>query len=139
MVRARGQDNALVDIESLTSVESRRHVLEELMSVAALRRQEGDVDARARALNLAGELHLKLNDTDSAMAVASEALGLARRSGDAKLLADTLTAAATIYRSRHDNKTALSLLNEGHDLCVRLNYRRGEAQTLNELGTTYFY
>lgn len=139
VARAQGLDDAPVGIESLTSVESRVRALEELTSVAALRRREGDVAALVRALNRTGEIHRKLNDPDAALSAAREALALSRQSGDPPLLADTLTLSAIAHRSREDHQTALRLLNEAHDLSLRLNYRRGEARSLTELGTTYFY
>src|SRR5947209_4841002 len=137
-VRARGQAAATVDVESLNTVESRKRALEELASVAERKRHEGDMPALVRALNTACEIHLKLNDADSALSAARESLDLSRRTGDAQLLADSLNVAGVVYRSREDKETALRLLNEAHDLSVSQNYRRGEARSLTELGTTYF-
>jgi len=134
----RGQADAPFDVESLKTVESRKQALEELASVAERKRREGDLHALVRALNNACEIDLKLNDKDSALSAAREALDLSRQKGDAQLLADTLIVAGVVYREREDSKTALQLLNEAHDLSVSQNYRRGAAQSLTELGTAYF-
>ncbi len=124
--------------ENLSSVEARRQALSALEADAESARRDGDVAARARALNRAGEVHLKLNDLDGALAAAREALTLARQSGDEQLLVDTLNSSAVVYRSRDDHKTALLFLDEAHGLSVRDSYRSGEARSLTEEGVIYF-
>ena len=123
---------------NLASVESRRQALAALEADAERLRREGDGAALARTLNRAGEVRLKLNDLDSALAAAREALTLARQSGDERLLVDTLNSSAVVHRSRQDHKTALRLLGEARGLSVRDKYRHGEAQSLTELGVVYF-
>lgn len=135
---AQGVDDKVVISENLTSIEARKQALAMLTADVARLRQAGDVAALAQTLNRVGEVHLKLNNLDSALAVTQEALALARRSGDEPLLVDTLTLSAVVYRSRQDNKTALRLLDEAQALSLRLNYGQGEAQSLTELGATYF-
>jgi CHAT domain-containing protein len=122
----------------LRSVESRQQAASALMAEATHHRQAGDAVALVRTLNHLGEVHLKLNDKDPALADVREAIPLARQSGDETLLVDTLTFSAFVYRSRQDTTTALRLLDEAHALSLRLKYRRGEAQSLTELGATYF-
>ncbi|HEY9404758.1 MAG TPA: CHAT domain-containing protein [Pyrinomonadaceae bacterium] len=135
---AHAQDDGLVEVESLTSVASRRRALEDLASAVGRLRRDGDSAALVRALDRISEIHLKLNDPDSALPAASEALALARRVGDSPLLADALIASGVAYRAREESDTSLRLLNEADGLSQSLNYRRGEAQSLTELGTTYF-
>lgn len=144
-IRAQSQGEATPSVdaqvgisENLTSIESRKQALVALAAAAERLRQAGDVIALARTLNRAGEVQVKLNDLDAALADAREALALARQSGDALLLVDSLNFSASVYRFRQDNKTALQLLNEAHSLSLRLKYRKGEAQSLTELGATYF-
>ena len=135
---ARAEGGGLVEVELLTSVEARRQAVTDLTAEAARLREVGDPNTLARTLDRLAEINLKLSDSESALSAAQEALSVSRQSGDAALLADALTVSAIIHRYRKDNKTALRLLGEAHDLSVGHNYRRGEAQSLTESGTTYF-
>lgn len=138
-VRAsRTDDGGLVKVEFLTSVEARRQAVTALTAEAARLREAGDTTPLARTLNRLAEIYLKLNNSESALSTAREALSLSRQSGDAMLLADTLNVSGVVHRSRGNKEAALSLLKEAHDLSLKLSYRRGEAQSLTELGTTYF-
>jgi CHAT domain-containing protein len=136
--RAYAQDDGLVEVASLTSVASRRRALDDLSSAVERLRRDGNSAALVRALGRIAEIHLKLNDPDSALPAASEALALARQIGDPPLLADALVAAGVVNRAREEMEASLRLLNEAYGLSQNLNYRRGEAQSLTELGTTYF-
>jgi CHAT domain-containing protein len=139
LVRAQGRADIPVDIQSLTTIESRKRALEELLSAVARERQERDVVALVNTLNLIGKVHLKLNDPESASATSRDALSLSKKFGDTPLRADTLIASGVIYSSREDYKTALRLLDEALNLSMRLKYRRGEAQSLTELAATYYH
>lgn len=137
--RAAGSaEEGLVEVLSLTSVEARRRAAADLTAEAARLRQSGDAAFLVRTLGRLAEVYLKLNDTDSALPAAREALDLSRRAGDATLLADTLNVSGVVHRSLEDNERARLLFNEAHALSLSRNYRRGEARSLTELGTTYF-
>lgn len=136
--RTFAQGVALIEVESLTSVAARRRALDELAAEVERLRRGGAPAALVRALDRIGEIHLRLNDPNSALPAASEALTLARQIGDASLLADALIASGVVYRAREEREASLRLLNEAYGLSQNLNYRRGEANSLTELGTTYF-
>ncbi len=135
---AQNSEAQTFNVDALTTVESRRLALAELKEAAARGRQGADVPALVGTLNQTAEVHLKLNDFDSALAVMREAVALARQSRDEPLLADTLTISGVVHRSRQDNEPARRSLEEAHALSLRLKYRRGEAQALMELGTIYY-
>jgi CHAT domain-containing protein len=120
------------------TLEERRRELAEVTATAAGQRQSGEAAPLARSLMRAAALHLKLNDPDSASAAAEEALAVARKSGDGPLLVDAFTSSALARRSRADNKGALGLLNEAQSLSLGLQYRRGEARSLEELSVSHF-
>lgn len=135
---ARAQGEVNVEVESLTSVALRRSALEDLTSAVERQRRDGDYVGLVQTLDRISEIHLKLNEPDSALPAASEALALARTVGDSPLLAHALVASGVAYRAREDREASLRLLNEAFGLSLRVNYRRGEAESLTELGTTYF-
>jgi CHAT domain-containing protein len=135
---ARDDAEQFVKSEALTSVEQRKRALAERTADAERLRRAGDVVALVRALNRLGQVHLKLNDAAAAFAAAQEALPLARQSRNETLLVDALNFHARVSRLRQDNKAALRLLNEAHALSLRIKYRKGEAESLTELGATYF-
>lgn len=120
------------------TVEARRQALAELTATVARLRQSGEAAALARSLRRVAELHLKLNDPDSAVTTAEEALAVARQAGDGTLLVDTLITSAVAHRSRADNQSALPLLSQAQSLSLSLGYRRGEARSLEELSVCYY-
>ncbi len=127
------------DVRNLTTVEERRRALADSSATVAQLRQSGEAAPLARALRRVAEIHLKLNEPDLAAASAEEALTFARRAGDGPLLVETLISSAVAQRrSLEDNKNALRLLNEAQTLSLSLQYRRGEARSLEESSVSHF-
>jgi CHAT domain-containing protein len=127
-----------LDSEKLTTVDSRKEALKRLQADRVRLRASRDVTALVQTNNRITELHLKLNDPGSAFDTAREALTLARHSGNKTLLVDTLVLFARVHRFRQDNKIALRYLHEAEQLSRKIKYRQGEAQSLTELGATYY-
>jgi CHAT domain-containing protein/Tfp pilus assembly protein PilF len=125
-------------LQNLTSVDSRRRALSELIAVRDRQRGTHDVTELIRTINRIGELHLKQHDLKSALADATESLALARQSTNGPLLVNTLILSARVHLYRQNNLTGVRLLNEAHMLSLRTRYRHGEAQSLAELGVAYF-
>jgi CHAT domain-containing protein len=113
-------------------VESRRHALAELNADLNLQNRLGNSQTVVRILINRGEVYLKLNELDSALQDARQAVALARKLKPETLLIDALNFAARVHRVRQDNTKASPLLIEARALSRRLKYRFGEAASLME-------
>ena len=125
----------------LTSIQSRKQALIELLAERERLEEAGDNVALVKVITRIGELHLKLYDLDSALAAANDARQLAgqfRGSQNETLLIDTLTFSAYVHIRRDENRPAFPLLTEALDLSRKLKYRRGEAESLAQTGSAYF-
>jgi CHAT domain-containing protein/tetratricopeptide (TPR) repeat protein len=131
-------ETATVHTESLSTIDSRRQALSRLEKDQERWRQTKRLIELVQTNNEIAALQLKLNDPGPAFDAASAALTLARHSGSKTLLVDTLVLLARVHRFRQDNRTAVRLLDEANQLSRRLKYRQGEAQSLTELGATYY-
>ena len=119
------------------SIESRTQALSKLTADRDRLRQTDDLVALVRTVIQIGELHLKLNDLETSLRDAKEALTAARQSRDETLLVAALNFTGRVHRYRQDNQTAVNLLNEARTLSLHSKNAPGEAQALTELGTVY--
>ncbi|MDX6500806.1 MAG: hypothetical protein QOG23_4066 [Blastocatellia bacterium] len=124
--------------EKLITIDSRKTALLRLRAQRASLQPSTNLLELVQALNRITYLELKLNDPASAYDAAKESLTLARSSGNKTLLVDTLVLLARVQRFRQNNKMAVRLLSEANQLSREFKYRQGEAQSLVELGATYY-
>lgn len=132
-VPANADDDAL---QHLPTLESRKLVLAQLTSEASALAAVGSNEPLLPLLLRIGELHLRLYDLDSALAVANQANSIASGYRDTEkelLLIDTLNFVARVHCSRNDYKTASPLINDALTLSQKLKYRAGEAKSYSQL------
>lgn len=126
---------------SLPTIQSRRQALSDLIAERTRLESAGDQVDLVKVINRIGEIQLKLYDLDAALAAANDARKLAKQfrgTDNEKLLVDALTLTGRVHLRRDENDLALSPLNEALDLSRKLRYRPGEAESLTQLGFTYF-
>jgi CHAT domain-containing protein len=128
-------------LQRLPTFESRKLALAELINNTTGLEDVGDYERLVLLLNRIGELHLRLYDFDSALAVAKKVHGIAERFRDtdkAPILVDTVNFIANVHLTRNDDKQALPFVTDALTLSRKINYRAGEARCYMQLALVYY-
>ncbi len=135
------ESTAQTSVDSLpATVEARKRASVQLIQEQARLKVAGDLVGFVRTVNQLGEVQLKLRDLGAARLSANEALSTARTldSSARPLLIDSLVFSARVDIHHDENSRAINQLIEATTLSREIGYRRGEAESLTQLGLAHF-